>query len=93
MTMLASMPYPTTREAIDACQEGEVTTRLERDGPNLVVDLESAYELDAEGIEAAFSPGRDEKLSWAAEDAGAQYFAGVTDTCKEHFSTLCGLFC
>jgi hypothetical protein len=38
MTMLASMPYPTAREAIDACQEGEVAIRL--DGMNLVLDRE-----------------------------------------------------
>jgi hypothetical protein len=25
--MLASMPYPTARDAIDACQEGEVAMR------------------------------------------------------------------
>jgi hypothetical protein len=52
MTMLASTPYPSAREAIDACQEGAVANRL--DGMNLVVDLESAYELDAEGIEFAY---------------------------------------
>jgi hypothetical protein len=52
MTMLASMPYPTARAAIEACEEGEVAIRL--DGMNLVVDRESAYELDAEGIEFAY---------------------------------------
>ena len=52
MTMLASMPYPTAREAIDACQKGEVAIRL--DGMNLVLDRESAYELDAEGVEFAY---------------------------------------
>jgi hypothetical protein len=50
--MLASRPYPTAREAIDACQEGEVAIRL--DGMNLVLDRESAYELVAEGIEFAY---------------------------------------
>jgi hypothetical protein len=52
MTMLASTPYLTAREAIDACQEGEVAILL--DGMNLVLDRESAYELDAEGIEFAY---------------------------------------
>ena len=52
MSMLASTPYQTAREAIYACQEGEVAIRL--DGMNLVLDRESAYELDAEGIEFAY---------------------------------------
>jgi hypothetical protein len=50
--MLASMPYPTAREAIEACQESEVAVRL--DGMNLVLDRDSAYGLDAEGIEFAY---------------------------------------
>jgi hypothetical protein len=52
MTMLASTPYPTARQAIDACQKGEVAIRL--DGMKLVLDRESAYEIDAEGIEFAY---------------------------------------
>lgn len=52
MTMLASMPYPTARQAIEACQKDDVAIRL--DGMNLVLDRESAYELDAEGIELAY---------------------------------------
>jgi hypothetical protein len=52
MTMLASMPYATAREAIHACEEGQVAVRL--DGINLVLDRETAYDLDAEGIEFAY---------------------------------------
>jgi len=52
MTMLASRPYATAREAIDACEKGQVAIRL--DGMNLVVDRETAYELDAEGTEFAY---------------------------------------
>jgi hypothetical protein len=48
----ASMPYPTARQAIQACQEGDVAIRLA--GMDLVVDHETAYELDAEGIEFAY---------------------------------------
>jgi hypothetical protein len=53
MTMLASTPYPTARQAIQACQEDEVAIRI--DGMNLVLDRETAYELDAEGIEFAYA--------------------------------------
>ena len=50
--MFASTPYRTAREAIDARQDGEVAIRV--DGMNLVLHCESAYELDAEGIEFAY---------------------------------------
>jgi hypothetical protein len=49
---LASMPYPTATEAIDACQNGERAIRL--DGMNLVIDRESADALASEGIEFAY---------------------------------------
>jgi hypothetical protein len=52
MTMLAWMPYRSARQAIHACEDGEVAIRL--DGMNLVVDRESAHELDAEGVEFAY---------------------------------------
>ena len=49
---LASLPYPTAREAIDACQEGERAIRL--DGMNLLIDRESAGTLAAEGLDFAY---------------------------------------
>jgi hypothetical protein len=49
---LASMPYRTAREAIDACQEGERAISL--DGMYLVMDRESADALGAEGTEFAY---------------------------------------
>jgi hypothetical protein len=49
---LASLPYRSARQAIDACQEGERAICL--DGMNLVIDRDSADAMAAEGIEFAY---------------------------------------
>jgi hypothetical protein len=54
MTTLASMPYPTARDAAKAAREEPALCAVRLDGMNLVMDRESADGLDAQGVTFAF---------------------------------------
>ena len=54
MTTLASLPYPTARDAAKAAKEEPGLSAVRLDGMNLVMDAAAAEALEAEGTAFAY---------------------------------------